>query len=155
MSAATASCAARLISAGAGKSGKPCERLTALFAMARRVISRITDSVNSATLCDSSNLVAASIGCGFAGFIRFPVKLSINFGVARNQFHVLARLGERNRIDELGRLAIRLPGGPLRDARFPSIVRGQRRFVRAITFAEAGVVDGADANVEIGIDEKR
>src|SRR5215467_11594618 len=45
MSRAMASCAADLISAGAGKSGNPCARLTALCAMASRVISRITDSV--------------------------------------------------------------------------------------------------------------
>src|ERR1700722_16398789 len=46
MSAAMASCAARLISAGAGKSGKPWDKLTALWRIASRVISRITDSVN-------------------------------------------------------------------------------------------------------------
>src|SRR5437667_6262013 len=50
MSAAIASCAARLISAGAGKSGKPCARLTASYIIAFRVISRITDSVKCATL---------------------------------------------------------------------------------------------------------
>src|ERR1700719_1633803 len=50
MSAAIASCAARLISAGAGKSGKPCDRFTALCSRAWRVISRITDSVKCATL---------------------------------------------------------------------------------------------------------
>src|SRR6266567_4970168 len=50
MSAAIASCAARLISAGAGKSGKPWARLTASYIIAFRVISRITDSVKCATL---------------------------------------------------------------------------------------------------------
>src|SRR5437762_4219108 len=50
MSAAIASCAARLISAGAGKSGNPCARLTASYIIAFRVISRITDSVKCATL---------------------------------------------------------------------------------------------------------
>jgi hypothetical protein len=35
-----------LISSGAGKSGNPCERLTASWRCASRVISRITDSVN-------------------------------------------------------------------------------------------------------------
>src|SRR5262245_50520041 len=45
-SAKTASAAARLISSGAGKSGKPWARLTAPAATARRFISRITDSVN-------------------------------------------------------------------------------------------------------------
>src|ERR1700730_1527850 len=50
MSAAIASCAARLISAGAGKSGKPCDKLTAPYSKAWRVMSRITDSVKWATL---------------------------------------------------------------------------------------------------------
>src|SRR5271165_2504299 len=50
MSAAIASWAARLTSAGAGKSGKPWDRFTAPCSMACRVISRITDSVKRATL---------------------------------------------------------------------------------------------------------
>src|SRR5580704_8845754 len=133
MSAAMASCAARLISAGAGKSGKPWERLTALFAMARRVISRMTDSVKSLTLWESSMLVAAAGGCGFAGLIVLPVKLPVNFRVARDEFDILAGLRERNRVDEFGGLAIRLARSPLRNSGFSSIVRGQRGFVRAIT----------------------
>src|SRR5215217_1101406 len=46
MSWSIASIARRLMSAGAGKSGKPCERFTAPCFNASRVISRITDSVN-------------------------------------------------------------------------------------------------------------
>src|SRR5256885_1644378 len=38
--------ATRLMSSGAAKSGKPCERLTAPYFIASRVISRMTDSVN-------------------------------------------------------------------------------------------------------------
>ena len=45
--------AASLISAGAEKSGKPWERLTALCWMAERVISRMTDSVNCSALAES------------------------------------------------------------------------------------------------------
>src|ERR1700733_3047879 len=45
-SASMASLAARLMSSGALKSGKPCARFTAFDSIARRVISRITDSVN-------------------------------------------------------------------------------------------------------------
>src|SRR5437867_2893576 len=45
-SASMARIAAALISDGAEKSGKPCERFTALCNKAWRVISRITDSVN-------------------------------------------------------------------------------------------------------------
>src|SRR3954463_3047107 len=47
MSAAMASWAARLISSGAEKSGKPCARLIAPCSIAWRVISRMTDSVNN------------------------------------------------------------------------------------------------------------
>src|SRR5580698_4830226 len=106
MSAEMASCAARLISAGAGKSGKPCDRLTALLAMAKRVISRMTDSVKVATLRDSSMLLAAVAGCGFGGFILLSVEFAVNLGVAGDEFHVLARFGERNRVDELSGLAV-------------------------------------------------
>src|SRR6476646_3656717 len=45
-----ASAAAFLRISGAAKSGYPWERLIALCSMARRVISRITDSVKSAAL---------------------------------------------------------------------------------------------------------
>src|SRR5713226_6295716 len=42
--------ATRLMSSGAGKSGNPCERFTAPYFIASRVISRITDSVNRLAL---------------------------------------------------------------------------------------------------------
>src|SRR5262249_28728038 len=45
-----ASAAAFFRTSGAAKSGKPCDRLIALCSIARRVISRITDSVNCAAL---------------------------------------------------------------------------------------------------------
>jgi hypothetical protein len=51
-SAAIAARAASLISSGAAKSGKPCDRLIAPCAFASRVISRMTDSVNEDALCD-------------------------------------------------------------------------------------------------------
>src|ERR1035437_5101814 len=62
MSAAMASCAARLISAGAGKSGNPCAKLTALYCIACRVISRITDSVKCSTLSERKCLACADTG---------------------------------------------------------------------------------------------
>src|SRR2546430_365572 len=46
MSSAMALRAASLISSGAAKSGNPCDRLTAPYFIASRVISRMTDSVN-------------------------------------------------------------------------------------------------------------
>src|SRR5260370_14535270 len=45
--------AACLISSGAAESGKPCERLTAPCFRARRVISRMTDSVNCSAFAES------------------------------------------------------------------------------------------------------
>src|SRR5712691_1938901 len=53
MSSAMACIATRLMSSGAAKSGKPCERLTAPYFIASRVISRITDSVNRLALCET------------------------------------------------------------------------------------------------------
>src|SRR6185503_17240604 len=56
-SASIASIALRLISAGAAKSGKPCDRLTAPCFKASRVISRITDSVNELAFFETRRLV--------------------------------------------------------------------------------------------------
>src|SRR5215469_4674162 len=53
MSSAIALRAASLISSGAAKSGKPCERFTAPCFIARRVISRMTDSVNCSAFAES------------------------------------------------------------------------------------------------------
>ena len=53
MSAVIAARAASLTSSGAGKSGKPCDRLIAPWATESRVISRITDSVNDEALRDA------------------------------------------------------------------------------------------------------
>src|SRR5260370_11335923 len=53
MSSAMALRAASLISSGAAKSGNPCDRLTAPCFKARRVISRMTDSVNCSALAES------------------------------------------------------------------------------------------------------
>src|SRR6266536_1953852 len=41
-----------LMSSGAAKSGKPCERFTAPCLSASRVISRMTDSVKRLALCE-------------------------------------------------------------------------------------------------------
>src|ERR1700692_1880733 len=84
MSAERAWRAASLISAGAAKSGKPCERLTAWCSSARRVISRMTDSVNCSALADSirrassPDVLVADVGPSlffylikFAGFGAF------------------------------------------------------------------------------------
>src|SRR5258708_39412470 len=82
MSSEMACRAASLTSAGAAKSGKPCERLTAPCFMARRVISRMTDSVNCSAfaeimrreICaifDSGLLIFLRHASGFPGFQGF------------------------------------------------------------------------------------
>src|SRR5438067_5764883 len=62
--------AASFISAGAAKSGKPCERLTALCFIARRVISRITDSVNCSALAEIIRRDTSAIF--ISGVLIFP-----------------------------------------------------------------------------------
>src|SRR5712692_10055660 len=52
MSALMAAHAASLTAAGAGKSGNPCDRLTPPYRWLRRVISRMTDSVNCVAFFD-------------------------------------------------------------------------------------------------------
>src|SRR5580658_5789510 len=154
MSAAMASCAARLISAGAGKSGKPCERFTALCFSARRVISRITDSVKRSAFAERRGLgCVLATGDGFAGFIRRSVKLAIDVRVARDDFNVFARFGERNRIDEFRGFAIRLARGPGDDAVFSRIVRGQGRFDAAELLAEVGEIHRAKAHVVVALEK--
>src|SRR4051794_34509901 len=48
---------AALMASGAGKSGKPCDRLTAPCRCASRVISRMTDSVKQAALREARSFV--------------------------------------------------------------------------------------------------
>src|ERR1700722_16092684 len=88
MSAEMASCAARLISAGAGKSGKPCERFTALCRSASRVISRITDSVKRSAFEESFGLVAVARSRD-GGVILCSVEPAVDIRVARDDLHVL------------------------------------------------------------------
>src|SRR4029077_17044177 len=56
--------AASLTSGGAGKSGNPCARLTASYCNARRVISRITDSVKYSAFSESINRAVLAIWSG-------------------------------------------------------------------------------------------
>src|SRR5437899_9603028 len=66
--------AASLISAGAGKSGIPCARFTAPWSWARRVISRITDSVKLRALFETICLVMGNclgyVGAAESGGLR-------------------------------------------------------------------------------------
>src|SRR5260370_18905927 len=63
-SSSIARLAASLIAAGAGKSGNPCARLTAPVLSARRVISRMTDSVKNLVLVDTSTGMARTVNAG-------------------------------------------------------------------------------------------
>src|ERR1043166_3790198 len=56
---AIACMATRLMSSGAGKSGKPCERLTAPYLIASRVISRMTDSLKREALREMRDIDCA------------------------------------------------------------------------------------------------
>src|SRR5258708_35830819 len=71
MSSEMACRAASLTSAGAAKSGKPCERLTAPCFMARRVISRMTDSVNCSAFAEIMRReICAIFDSGLLIFLR-------------------------------------------------------------------------------------
>src|SRR6516225_7979329 len=75
MSSEIACLAASLISAGAAKSGNPCERLTALCFIASRVISRITDSVNCSALAEIMRReISAIFGSGEIMVLRLRGK---------------------------------------------------------------------------------
>src|SRR5579863_2037020 len=60
MSPEMALLAASFTSSAAGKSGNPCAMLTASYCIARRVISRITDSVKRSALSESLRCTAAA-----------------------------------------------------------------------------------------------
>src|SRR5579862_7733545 len=149
-----ASSAARLISAGAAKSGNPCERFTALYCRARRVISRITDSVNCAALVERRSLVAMARSAlmGFILWLR-SVEFAVNACVARNDFDVFAGFSEWTRIHKLRYFAVVLPCIPLRHALFSRIVRGQCRFHTSEIFLQPGEIERAQAHVVIRIHE--
>src|SRR5215831_5393541 len=63
--------AASLMSFGAAKSGKPCDKFTALYFIASRVISRITDSVNWSALAEIMRReISAIVDSGELIFLR-------------------------------------------------------------------------------------
>src|SRR5215469_6524716 len=140
MSAAIASWAARLISAGAGKSGKPCDKLIAPYCSARRVISRITDSVKRSAFSESLRLTLCA-GAGLAGFILGSVQLAIDLGVSHHDLNVLPRLRERYRIHERRKLRVVLPRCPERQPILARIVRGQGRFCAAKLLSQLGKIE--------------
>src|SRR5690242_20234956 len=149
-----ACCAASLISAGAGKSGKPWERLTAPWRSAKRVISRITDSVKRPALEERAGLVAAARWIG-AGFMLCPVEPAIDSRVSRDDLHVQARLRKWNRLHEFRGLAVVLASGPRRHAVFPGIVRGYRFFDSSELFMQIGEVSRPQPDIVSRVEEAR
>src|SRR2546428_7713525 len=65
--------AASLTASGAGKSGNPCARLTASYCKAKRVISRMTDSVKYSAFSESTDravlAILSAVGLASAGVI--------------------------------------------------------------------------------------
>src|SRR6266566_4939458 len=156
MSSAMAWRAASLISAGAGKSGKPWERLTALCFKARRVISRMTDSVNCSALADSMRRAISSARMGAMldseGVIapvhsfgrlrrrlrsrrRAAVNHPVGFGVSQDDLHVLAG------------------GRPGCDAVLAGVIRGERLLGTAEVLDESAEISRADSEVVLRIDQ--
>src|SRR5690348_252715 len=181
MSSEMACRAASLISAGAAKSGKPCERFTALCFSASRVISRITDSVNcsafaesmrraSCVIVDSFMVETKSLGSGGkkarlmvmagsggryrdGGRNAGAVNHAVDFGVAQNDLHVVARFRERDRFHEFRNFVVIAFGAPKRDAIFAGVKRGQRIFRCAKIAQQSGDVHHADLQVKIGLEQ--
>src|SRR5215510_8894209 len=118
--------AASFTTAGAGKSGNPCERLTPPYIWLRRVISRMTDSVNWVAFFDPVNLdmsgrrlnyeegtrntLSQMISALPAGTQNFLFRDKLRFGAiqptvifrrTQDPLHVVLRFRVRNIVDEL------------------------------------------------------
>src|SRR3974377_1433137 len=94
--------------------------------MAKRVISRITDSVKRSAFAESFGLVATT-DAGAAGVVLGSIEPTINLMIAGDDLHVLARLGERDRVDKLSCVAIGLPGVPQLDPILARVVGSECR----------------------------
>src|SRR2546422_6159917 len=174
MPSAMACRAASLISAGAGKSGSPCERLTALCFTARRVISRMTDSVNCSALAESMRRAISSARVGAVldsegviaplhSFGRLRRRLRsrrsaavnhpVGFGVSQDDLHVLAGFGEGDGLDELSDFFVLALGRPGCDAVLAGVIRGERLLGPAKVLDESAEIGGADSEVVLRIDQ--
>src|ERR1700676_719987 len=215
MSSEIACRAASFTSAGAGKSGNPCERLTALCFSARRVISRMTDSVNCSAFAESMRRAICAMedsdavitlkskvygrrekkqrrknrkerrkekyspealkirresgkkplarGLHSANGDRGDscrrdrragtVDHAVDFGVAQHDLHVVARFGERDRLDELGNFFVIAFAAPQGDAIFAGIERGQRVFRSTRAAKQAGNIHHADLQIKIWLEQ--
>src|SRR5688500_9084541 len=80
----------------AGKSGNPCDRLTASCSWASRVISRMTDSVNWVAFLEPRGFMSGD----YIGLIC-RVEPAIVLGRSEQPLHVLLRFRVRDAVDEL------------------------------------------------------
>src|ERR1700691_2836308 len=120
--------------------------------MAKRVISRITDSVNCSVFAESSGLMFVVSG-DFDGFLLLgTVKLAINYRVARDDLHILARLGAQDRIHKVGKVADRVPRGPQGDAVFTGMVPGSPEFDTPQSILHAPSTNGPEPFAEIRVE---
>src|SRR5579862_10061707 len=84
-----------------------------------------------------------AVGSGIA----FAVKAAVNLGVAQHDLDVIARLGERDGVDEFGRFGEVLAGFPGGHMILARIVGGQRSFGVAPVFLELGQVNRAETKI--------
>src|SRR5215831_12383619 len=120
MSRSIAAAAAALMSGGAGKSGNPCARLTALCRRARRVISRMTDSANCAAFSDGVTLDMRLSKCSLAA-----VQPAVVFGGAEDLLHVALCFRVREVVDELVLRQRASLVDPAHDLRLAGVVAGE------------------------------
>src|ERR1700732_3354497 len=113
MSSEMALRAASLISSGAAKSGNPWDRLTAPCFKARRVISRITDSVNCSAFAESMRREICAIER--SGTVIVP---SQNDEIMSLGAHMLRPRKERSRYTDNGSTGV-ASGGLRSQARLP------------------------------------
>src|SRR5262245_126630 len=137
------------------KSGNPCDRLTASNSCASRVISRITDSVNSAAFFDPLGFMCLlRVSASWrrdSGILLGAVEAAIVFGSTQNPLHVALGLGIRDSVDELlTRKARAVFSQPPAHSPFAGIVTGQREVHRSELANLVGKVLGAHADIRLG-----
>ncbi len=132
-------------------------RFTAPCCSARRVISRITDSVNCPAFAERRGLVAdgAFWLCGIHSAAA-SVELAINVRVARDDFDVLARLRERNRIHEFGELAV-VSGRPVHcvTRSSPALYAASADSTLSKLLLQIREIERAEAEIVIRIEQAR
>src|SRR5450759_4626265 len=120
-----ASRAAALRFSAAAKSGKPCAMFTALCSMARRLISRMTDSVKQAVRSLRNRSRESMTICREYSSLLGSVKSAVHVGIADHDLDIIPRLSERDGLDAFGRFLEGGVGEPVVHAGFSGVVGGQ------------------------------